>query len=308
MPLPVILDTDIGTDVDDLFALALIMASPELDLVGVITVHADVDFRAAMVLKFLETAGRPDIPVVTGYSRPLNPSRPLVWAGYEGHGIDYSEVNLSSIGSRDPLSFILSCLEKTPDVPPAIISIGPLTNTGAFCRDHPHAARALPAISLMGGNYMGLGARPILAEHNFKLDPEAADYVMHSGASVRAIGLNITRQTSLTRQQCHELIALETPMGRLLGQSGLHYMGCVGRDSTPMHDSTAVAAASQPDLFTWVKARARVQTAGKEFGVVYYNGDIHPGDATVQVAKEFQLFRFQNLFWQRIFSLAEQKQ
>ena len=307
MPLPVILDTDIGTDVDDLFALALILASPELDLVGVITVHADVDFRAAMVLKFLETAGRPDIPVVAGYSRPINPSQPLVWAGHEGHGIDYSEIDLSRTASRDPLSFILSCMEKSPDSPPAIISIGPLTNIGAFCRDHPHAARALPALSCMGGNYMGLGARAILAEHNFKLDPEAADYVMKSGATVRTIGLNITRQTSLTRLQCQELIALETPMGKLLGQSGLHYMDCTGRDSTPMHDSTAVAAAFQPELFTWVTARARVQTAGKEFGVVYYNGDIHPGDPTVQVAKEFQISRFQNLFWQRIFSLAEQK-
>lgn len=307
MPLPVILDTDIGTDVDDLFALALILASPELNLVGVITVHADVDFRAAMVLKVLELAGRPDIPVVAGYSRPINPSRPLVWAGHEGHGVDYSDVKPDAIASRDPLSFFLSHMEIMPDAPPAIISIGPLTNTGALCRDHPHAARALPAISVMGGNYMGLGARPILAEHNFKLDPEAADYVMQSRAAVRVIGLNITRKTSLTRQQCQELIALNTPVGKLLGQSGLHYLDCTGRDTTPMHDSTAVAALYQPEIFSWVTARARVQTAGREFGVVYYNGDIYPEDSSVQVAREFELSHFQNLFWQRIFSLAEQK-
>jgi hypothetical protein len=63
---PVILDTDIGTDIDDAFALALILASPELDLRGVTTVGSDARTRALMVCRFLAAGGRRDIPVAEG--------------------------------------------------------------------------------------------------------------------------------------------------------------------------------------------------------------------------------------------------
>ena len=64
--MPVILDTDIGTDIDDAFALALVLASPELDLRGVTTVGSDAETRALMVCRFLTAVGRRDIPVAAG--------------------------------------------------------------------------------------------------------------------------------------------------------------------------------------------------------------------------------------------------
>ena len=62
----IILDTDIGTDVDDVMAVALAAISPELKVEGVTTVYGDVDLRARMVVKVLKMLGRQDIPVFAG--------------------------------------------------------------------------------------------------------------------------------------------------------------------------------------------------------------------------------------------------
>jgi hypothetical protein len=64
--IPILLDTDIGTDIDDSFALALILASPELKLCGVTTAGSEPRTRALIVCRFLETAGKRDIPVAAG--------------------------------------------------------------------------------------------------------------------------------------------------------------------------------------------------------------------------------------------------
>src|SRR6516225_5901557 len=63
---PILLDTDIGTDIDDAFALALILASPELDLLGVTTVAGDTRARARLAAKLLAESGRLDVAVVAG--------------------------------------------------------------------------------------------------------------------------------------------------------------------------------------------------------------------------------------------------
>src|SRR5215467_10346800 len=87
MPIRVILDTDIGTDVDDCLALALILASPELQLEGVTCVYGDALLRARMVRKLLRLAGREEVPVYVGAEKPLLCRRPVYWAGHEGVGL-----------------------------------------------------------------------------------------------------------------------------------------------------------------------------------------------------------------------------
>lgn len=67
-PVPVLFDTDIGTDIDDAYALAQILHSPELKLLGVTTVSGDAVARAHLAAKLLTVAGRPEIPVYAGTS------------------------------------------------------------------------------------------------------------------------------------------------------------------------------------------------------------------------------------------------
>src|ERR1051326_8598399 len=75
--IPVLLDTDIGTDIDDAFAVALALASPELDVRGITTVASDAEDRAWMVCRFLTAVGRKDIPVAWG--RGPQADSPLEW-------------------------------------------------------------------------------------------------------------------------------------------------------------------------------------------------------------------------------------
>src|SRR4051812_26483054 len=88
-----LLDTDIGTDVDDALALALAATSADAQLVGVTTVHADAPLRARLATRLLQLAGRGDVPVVAGASRPLKSPlpasfhwNPVLW-GHEGVGV-----------------------------------------------------------------------------------------------------------------------------------------------------------------------------------------------------------------------------
>src|SRR5215216_2888788 len=83
---PVLLDTDIGSDVDDLLALALLVASPEVDLIGVTTVYGDTVLRARMTRLVLDQMERGSVPIGIGARETLT-GRPIWWAGHEGQGI-----------------------------------------------------------------------------------------------------------------------------------------------------------------------------------------------------------------------------
>ncbi|MBA2289622.1 MAG: nucleoside hydrolase, partial [Chloroflexia bacterium] len=85
--IPVIMDTDMGTDVDDCLALAVLLGSLEIDLLGVTTVYGDVALRARMTRKLLSLRGRGEIPVFGGIPDPLLRNRPVYWPGHEGTGL-----------------------------------------------------------------------------------------------------------------------------------------------------------------------------------------------------------------------------
>lgn len=304
MPRRVILDTDIGTDVDDAFALAFILGSPELSLAGVTVVYGDVDVRARLALKLLQASGRGDVPVALGEREPLRFGRDVWWAGHEDKVWDLDDVDTSAIVSSPAQAFLLESARELRDEL-SLIAIGPLTNIGRFARDCPYALRSLHSLSVMGGNFMGVHGRSIMPEHNFKSDPEAADLALRSGLPVRMIGLNITKQTYLTRDHVESLGAIPTESAHLLAGAADHYLSLCQRDSTPMHDSTAVAALTHPHLFTWRRLQPRVQTEGKEAGVITFRQDPDPGAPFIDVATDIDLEAFQTLFWQRIQSFAQ---
>src|SRR5918997_989685 len=83
---PVILDTDIGSDVDDILALVLLARAAELQLIGVTTVYGDTSLRARMTRLVLDQMGCADVPIGVGARETLT-GRPVWWAGHEGDGL-----------------------------------------------------------------------------------------------------------------------------------------------------------------------------------------------------------------------------
>src|SRR5438034_9488316 len=100
MATALLLDTDIGTDIDDAYALVLAARSPEIDLRAVTTVNNDVLLRARIAKKLLRLMDRDDVPVASGSGASLTPGESRGWMGHEGIGIDLSDVHVPDLDPR----------------------------------------------------------------------------------------------------------------------------------------------------------------------------------------------------------------
>ena len=112
---PIILDTDVGTDVDDALAIAQAARSPDLDLRAVTTVYGDVHLRARLARKLLDLLGCPGVPVAAGLARPLTPGKEPYWGGWEGEGLLLPEDDSLPLDPRDGVGLILDELAAAPE-------------------------------------------------------------------------------------------------------------------------------------------------------------------------------------------------
>jgi purine nucleosidase len=142
-PEKVIIDTDIGDDIDDAFAIALALKSPELEILGVSTTFGDTEARARIVDRLLGEAGRPDIPILAGTpthtTNVMNQKR----YGEGGHFAKSSHPNA--------VDFILDQIRRYPGQI-TLIAIGPLMNVGAVIDKDPQMFLKLKRVVIMGGS------------------------------------------------------------------------------------------------------------------------------------------------------------
>ena len=266
MAVKLILDTDIGSDVDDAWALALCLASPEIELIGVTLVHADLDTRARIALKMLKLAGRTDVPVYKGISKPLTESASIYWAGHEGTMTDFSDI--AGLEARDgAVDFILDTIERSPGEV-VLCPVGPMTNIGEAIRRAPETARKAKKLAIMGTTYAGEGVESASPEHNGCVDPLATKLVMESGIPATVVGLNVTMQVKVRPEDLAGLAG--SPFGEYLAAMTNQYFRVAGREFTYMHDPLAVAAVFEPSLVTTRRMRAQVLDDGR---VAYTSDD-----------------------------------
>jgi len=142
-PEKIIIDTDIGDDVDDAFALALALRSPELEILGVITNFGDTETRAKIADRLLAEAGRPDIPVAVG--TPTVTKNPMTQRRYAEGG------HVAKSSHPPAVDFLLEQIRRYPGQI-TLIAIGPLMNVGATIDKDPATFRKLKRVVLMGGS------------------------------------------------------------------------------------------------------------------------------------------------------------
>jgi purine nucleosidase len=208
---PILLDTDIGSDIDDAFALALALASPEVDLQGVTTVGSDAEDRAWIVCRFLTAVGRRDISVAWG--RDPQPKNPI------GDQIQYRRhpdviFNRAAIPMKEPaVEFLYSQLKAQPGKL-TLVAIGPLTNIGRLLTEHPDCKPWIKRIVLMGGSIrVGYeGKEQPEAEWNIKSDIVAARTVFTSGIPLVVAPLDATATVKLEEPLRKKLFAARTPL------------------------------------------------------------------------------------------------
>ncbi len=166
--IPVILATDIGDDIDDTWALALLLRSPELDLRLVVTDYGDTVYRARLVAKLLQVAGRSDVPIGVGLRQRDGGGRQAEWLG------DYSLAQYPGRVIEDGVQALLDTVRASQE-PMTLIAIGPAPTLRAALDRDPGIAERLRLVGMFGSLREGYaeGSKPE-PEWNVKADPVAA--------------------------------------------------------------------------------------------------------------------------------------
>ncbi len=162
--IPVVLDTDIGSDVDDTWALAQLLRSPALDLKMVLTETGDPRFRGAVAAKFLEVAGRTDVPVGLGPGfLPMNPNNKNQEPWVRG----YDLANYPGTVHEDGVGALIDLVMNSPE-PITILAIGPAPTLGAALRREPGIAARCRFVGMHGSFNIGYNGGPPSAETNVR--------------------------------------------------------------------------------------------------------------------------------------------
>jgi purine nucleosidase len=259
----IILDTDIGTNPDDCLALALVLASPELEPVAITTAYGDVLLRARIALKLLRLQGRRDLPVAMGADRPLVRQRPVYWSGHEGQGLLETTDRALEPAKEHAVDLIVRSVTAHPGEI-TLIAIGPLTNVALAFLSEPHLAENLAGLVLMGGVVGGSrGLHLPWTEHNFRCDPEAARIALTAGAPVTIVPLDVTTRVCIRTADLEQIrTAGDAYHQAVAGQVSL-YPPFVQRGWAYLHDPLAVAALIEPSLVVAKPLRAVVETGGE---------------------------------------------
>lgn len=229
-PTKVVLDTDIGTDVDDALALALALASPEVDLIGVTVVDGDVHTRARMAARLLGMAGRPDIPVLIGESEPIGVGRMPTWFGHEGEG-------LLDVPWDGPEAEILAqpapewIVEQSHDKPFHLVAVGPFTNVARAVMLDSTLPKRVEHLTVMGGMvhpdhydqqwqdfFAATGLPPNHMDHNTASDVEASLIMARAGFDMTWVTAELTFCTTLDRSAVKEFQATGSAFGDRLAR------------------------------------------------------------------------------------------
>jgi purine nucleosidase/pyrimidine-specific ribonucleoside hydrolase len=234
-----ILDTDLGDDVDDVFALAYAVRNPRINLCAVTTVLGDTRWRAALALRLLDELGVDDVPVAAGA------------AGGEVNTVTLSGDVVVPTGAHDPRCDSRSAVELMADViasaprPVWLATIGPATNAAVLLAERPEVVEGLAGIVMMGGRHEPAFPR----EHNFGTNPTAAADVCNHGGAVLVGDYVVTCQAQLRRDDLPR-VQQAPGVGASLATMLETYFDRRERDWTSMYDPAALTLALDETFLT----------------------------------------------------------
>jgi purine nucleosidase len=276
VPVPLILDVDTG--VDDLIALLVAIASPEVELIGAtsVTGNVHVDTATRNTLLSLEIAGAGDVEVARGAATPLSQS-------WEAFTVVHGEEGLGGFEVREPaatasaLDAATLILERARERPGEVwlVATGPLTNVALAVREEPALPELLGGFALMGGAFREGGNVTPRAEANVWMDPEAAEAVFDAWAGAapaqlpRCLGLDVTERVWLSAIDVETMCAPapRSELATLIRTAVRFYAdfyASTGRyEGACMHDPLALIAAIQPSVCTWENTRVQVELDGR---------------------------------------------
>lgn len=257
IPQKLIIDTDIGDDIDDAYALTLALHSPEFEIIGVTTAWGDTALRAQLAARLLATAGAKKIPVEPGvptHSKTNFSQRAWASAG-------------PTPAAGDAVDFLLAQARRYPHQV-TLIAIGPLTNIGAAIDRDASSFRLFNRVVLMGGSiHCGYGnpratpPPPPQPEYNIATDPGSARKLLASGVPIFMMPLDST-QWKLDDSKLALIAAHSTPSTDALLVLTTEWQLATHQHTPTLYDAMAVTYALHPDICPTTPLRLQVDDKG----------------------------------------------
>ena len=275
-PLPVILDTDIGDDIDDTWALTMLLKSPELDLKLVVGDNYNAVYRARLLAKMLQTAGRTDVAVGVGLKPEDKGGRQAQWV--EGYDLK----NYPGKVHQDGVQAIIDTIMNSPE-PVTLIAIGPVQNIAAALEREPRIAQKAKFVGMHGSVRKGYNGKPTIdAEYNVKVDAKACRKVFEAAWDITITPLDTCGLVQLKGEKYATVRDCKDPLTAALVEN--YRIWAKGAKpptaSSILFDTVAVYLAIQQDLAKMEKLGVRVDDKGMTL--------LDPAAKVVNVATEWK--------------------
>lgn len=284
----VLLDTDIGSDIDDAVCLAYLLKQPRCEVVGITTVSGDVVQRASLCSIICESAGRGDVPIYAGAPGPLltGPGQPHV-PQYEAVA---SRPHRKDFVPGEAIEFMRRTIRENPGRI-TLLAIGPMTNVALLFRLDPQIPSLLKEIVFMCGVFTaGNGHGPGAREWNALVDPIAAAIAYQARPPrFTSIGLEVTTKCKLPADESRTRFKKAGgPLGIVadMAEVWFRHTGHI-----TFHDPLAATVLFEPELCTYAEGLVHVETQSDRFaGLTYF--DRSKDDKPHRIATDVDAPRF----------------
>ena len=289
-----ILDTDIGDDIDDAFALALAIKRGA-PLIAVTTVFKNTALRAKQARQMLVASGL-NIPVYAGEVYPLNGNI----TGFQSDTGDLATIKPCQYGDEmNHYSYGLNASEmivrlaKTYKNKLILVTIGPLTNIARALEIDPTIASDIKAIYAMGGCYTR-----VQPEWNVLCDVEAYDKVFASGIPFYGVGLDMTLQCPLEEDLFSSLKASTDPINQMIMTWFDRWINYFHFEKSVLHDPLALSSLLEDDICTFTPKYAKVILEGEQRSAILTSDEPLPGYHLINAATSVNKNKFYQLIKQ----------
>jgi inosine-uridine nucleoside N-ribohydrolase len=293
-PAPVVLDTDIGDDIDDTWALALLLKSPEVDLKLVVTDLGKAPYRAKIAARLLQAAGRADVAVGLGVAVPGQKETgggQSPWV--EGYDLKSYPGKVHEDGVQALIDTVMNSAR-----PVTIIAIGPVPTLAAALEREPRIAAKARFVGMHGSVRRGYdGAKDPCAEYNVKMDPKACQKVFTAAWDMTITPLDTCSLVRLRDAKYAKVRESKDPVATALIENYRIWCGKepqrADKGSSVLFDTVAAYLSFADDLLKMEKLGIRVDDKGMTL--------IDPAAKVMNVATEWKdMPAFEDLLVKRL--------
>ena len=250
----ILLDTDIGSDVDDAVCLAYLLSHPDCELLGITTVTGEAVKRASLASVLCKAAGK-NTPIYPGAEHPMRGEQRQPMA--QQAAVLPNWPHEEEFPMNQAVDFLANTIRSHPNEV-TLLTIGPLTNIGMLFTAHPDVAELLAGLVMMGGSFGADLPANAQVEWNLGCDPLATEITYKAPVELhRSIGLNVTQQVVMPANQVREKFT--APLLRpVIDMAGIWFAQL--HSSITFHDPLAAATIFAPELCSYQQGTVEIDT------------------------------------------------